>query len=1027
MKKKIHRIWGISLALVLAISLSLGVAVPVAAADYGDNDWVEWGFPDHEPDTNVGPMAVASDGTIFAGIHFWDDLDDDDVMDADEWFWTVAKSDDGGFSWDDTELNDLPSDSSGFVNGVAQIVPSPNYDEDETVYVGIFEDETGEPVIYRLEEAGDETPIALKSLVDSEGTTADVLFSIDIWYSESLDYNLILAGTDLDVLLLEDVVVGQWIDQELIAPPATKPAFEVNFSPDFDASELIWAVTVDTGSGDFLITSTVAPGRWGQVIDPALVSGVDASYWLDLDFPDDYSSDVDDEVPVVFAALTDMDWDGNGGVFMIEGVEADGNAATNESVATELMSDEDMVSLAVSGEIILAGAIMNPEIYISDDLGAAWDDVTKAPTGGFGPDTFAWTHVVMPPGDFDPDEGVAYASTWGDESAFSRSEDGGEIWNQTGYIDTEINDIWDIAFHPDDPATFFLLTEDSDYPTYSLWFTENGDSDEPDYYRTLCGYEFGPPPGNFEAEIFLVEFAQDADAIYIFGDYQDTALSTWKSTDEGQTFGSRRAVKDDAWINEWVIPDSTTIYAAADTDGFYMSINSGLSWSSTDVGAEMNDIELSPDFDSDETILLGGMAGEVLISENGGDSFDDTDAPLDDAVHVAFDPDYEDAEGDIYAGDEDNDDAILIGEEDGDDTDWDPLEDDTNEEAVIGDVHGLVVSGDRVVYAAMDFADYDANGDGDTTDAGDWDGIAGLARLILDEDDSIWESATDGDLDDLDWLWLTAGSNVLWTFNGNATELWNLEDTLSGKVTLDSPADDTKLDHESRVTIIWDEMTGVDDEYEYELAPDLGTTITGQTDDTDVTITTLQSGTEYTWKVRVAPGEPWSSRWSDTRTFHTALGAPPWAPDLYSPASGATGVPLVPGFSWESANTADGYRIQVADNNAFSSPIIDETISAEALESPVELEYATTYYWRVQALKGTVAISRWSETGVFTTMGEPPPPPATPTYPTPTVTVPPPIQPPPAIPSYLLWTIVGIGAVLIITVIILIVRTRRPV
>jgi len=46
-----------------------------------------------------------------------------------------------------------------------------------------------------------------------------------------------------------------------------------------------------------------------------------------------------------------------------------------------------------------------------------------------------------------------------------------------------------------------------------------------------------------------------------------------------------------------------------------------------------------------------------------------------------------------------------------------------------------------------------------------------------------------------------------------------------------------------------------------------------------------------------------------------------------------------------------------------------------------------------------------------------------------TVTVPPIVIPPsaPAIPAVLLWTIVGIGAVLIIALIVLIVRTRRVV
>jgi len=99
------------------------------------------------------------------------------------------------------------------------------------------------------------------------------------------------------------------------------------------------------------------------------------------------------------------------------------------------------------------------------------------------------------------------------------------------------------------------------------------------------------------------------------------------------------------------------------------------------------------------------------------------------------------------------------------------------------------------------------------------------------------------------------------------------------------------------------------------------------------------------------------------------------------------------------------------------------------------LNYKTTYYVRVRGVTGTPPAAQqpapggpWA-TAVFTTINQPttPPPPivitSNPSQPTViTVPVPGPAQP---IPSYLLWTIIAIGAILIIALIVLIVRTRR--
>jgi len=785
MKKKIRIILGIGLTLVLTVTLAIGLATPVPAADYPEDEWGIWGLPCLEWDTDVGPMAVAPDGTLYAAVRYYDD-------DVEDYCWKVMKSEDDGYTWDDTQLCALLS--SDFVdNMIVSIVVSPNYEEDETVYMGTYTSPDG-PTVYRLEEAGEASAVALKAF--PSWPAVDELYCIDVWFDG--DDNWVLAGTDEDVFVIRDAVFGDWIDQDLDAP-----AYEVNLAPDFEDSELIWAVT-ESGDGDFLITSTRAPGWWGQVIGEAEIDGVGATMWVDLDFPDDYDSDPTTGQTIVYVGLSSPD---GGDVYLIEGVDAEDDPS-NAIALVDLAGDYpfydlNINSIAVSGdygeEVILAGELDNPYVWISDDGGDSWDTVDKHPTGETD------THVIMEAdvvwgGDvFDTDDGVAFASTVGDESAVSRSDDGGLVWNQVGLIDTEIADIDDLAFHPDfpDEPIFLMITDNLEHNTSSLWLTENGDEEEPDYIRVLCGH-ISSPPGNFEGDFWLVEFSQDASRIYIHGEDDDGDASIWRSYDHSQTFCCRRHVRSggvDGWISDWVITEDDTIYAAVDAgtdDGFHKTTNSGLSWSATSTGGAMNDICLQPDFDADDddfdAILLGGQNGEVMMSNDGGDSFDNTGiTTLTQDVFVAFDANYADEDADgyklIYACDNDDgngDNAIIVGEEDGTDTEWDPLEDDTNKDYdswITGDFFGLVVADDDALYAIADSATYDPTGDR----TGEFSGKTGVVRLLLHETNSLWEEEGATDLTDPEGLWLTYGSNVLWTINepeGYDDELWVLEDTV---------------------------------------------------------------------------------------------------------------------------------------------------------------------------------------------------------------------------------------------------------
>jgi hypothetical protein len=297
--------------------------------------------------------------------------------------------------------------------------------------------------------------------------------------------------------------------------------------------------------------------------------------------------------------------------------------------------------------------------------------------------------------------------------------------------------------------------------------------------------------------------------------------------------------------------------------------------------------------------------------------------------------------------------------------------------------------------------------------------------------------------------WLTEGSpNTIWAIHGDegfnadfwggpawedtdvffGNEIWFLTDTLTGSPDLLEPADGAGSLRVSAVSFQWTEMPDARN-YQIQVArnsamkspihDEMTTSLTGYY---YFDIPSAFQGQELFWRVRVYAQKPYRSNWSEVWSFTTALSEGQWNPFVggipESPPNGASNVPLRPAFAWNPADWATGYELELADNSNFTGAV-KKSLSTTVYKHDQDLEYNKTYYWRVRA-KSSASQSEWA-VGVFTTMGEPsePPPP-----PPPPPTPPPPIVPPPAIPTVLLWVIIGIGAALAIVVIILIVRTR---
>jgi hypothetical protein len=179
----------------------------------------------------------------------------------------------------------------------------------------------------------------------------------------------------------------------------------------------------------------------------------------------------------------------------------------------------------------------------------------------------------------------------------------------------------------------------------------------------------------------------------------------------------------------------------------------------------------------------------------------------------------------------------------------------------------------------------------------------------------------------------------------------------------------------------------------------------------------------------------------------TAMYGPSIDPGHGSPTIGSYDVPIEPMFTWgkidEDGIRAIRYEIALSEDPTFTiiewSYNVDETFYK--VDEP--LRYSTTYYWRVRGVLGEpyqearqwkTPSTPWT-VGIFTTEDEPAPPPdpivVQPTKPEVNVEIPPTkitIEPAEqAIPNYMLWIIVAVGAILVIALIVLIVRTRRVV
>ncbi|MDB0043201.1 hypothetical protein N9F01_01950 [Flavobacteriaceae bacterium] len=197
----------------------------------------------------------------------------------------------------------------------------------------------------------------------------------------------------------------------------------------------------------------------------------------------------------------------------------------------------------------------------------------------------------------------------------------------------------------------------------------------------------------------------------------------------------------------------------------------------------------------------------------------------------------------------------------------------------------------------------------------------------------------------------------------------DLQPTPPGKSTLLAPANNKTCetgtsvsDTQSTVAFSWNASASTN-AYDVRIT-NLNTSTATNKNGVSLTSTTatLDKGVPYSWKVISKNTQTTTTTGSDTWKFYLAgdgvVNYAPFPAELKTPASGST-VTLSDGkatFTWEGADPDSGdtlsYTVYVDTEDGKQTPTSYLTnLSAQTVD--VELEAATTYYWRVKTSDGT--------------------------------------------------------------------------
>jgi hypothetical protein len=672
---------------------------------------------------------------------------------------------------------------------------------------------------------------------------------------------------------------------------------------------------------------------------------------------------------------------------------------------------------------------------------ASWSLATQPPTGP-GNAKVAWSY----------DGSVAFCGTSqagvhnNDESAFSRSQDNGNTWEQTSLINTTVN-ICDIAPAPDSKS--FFLASYSGFGPESVWRTA------------------GVPLGSFWARVFTMYASSDRIIMRLSPDY-DEDYTIYVAEANSTTNSSLMAVSHvrgnpSTWqklygpghIIDMAVADRDTLYVALPGGYVRKAINSGTSWLSKpalcfpDSASEINMLTVI----GEGNILAGSRDSRVAYSTDNGTSFTEIHIPITNHTgdaQVVADTNY-DKNKLIYAADNVTDDGIwrwTIGTS----TEWEQISDNATS---IGRICGLGMGDEGTLYALRSDNVTGTGGGGMDRSLNpshpfvwniEWDILNRTLPVLPNEplakpttfDPMIIFPNTMPSLK----LAKDIDQNVAWAVDFSNMLIYRFDDNICkvGPV-INGPEQigcDPVSGRSQELNLDWEQLS-LSNRYELQIAKDDRFSIRVVAADNitpaDLTapavyfpaggmVTTpasqianwgnFECGHAYYWRTRTrraTTGEIIRSPWSETGSFTAKAGLPVrtdyYGLKLLSPDNGCIGCPVSSAsFSWAPYKETTKYRFTLAKDAALRQVMIDDEADTSAYQYKGPLDYGTDYFWRVMALEP--APSDWSATFVFQTQ-------VAPVSPLPASVLGTPIW---------VWVLIAVDSVLALVVLLLILRTR---
>jgi len=1028
---------GVALALVLVFGLGAAF-IPANTpggpdtAQAGDLSWGGIGLPSGTgsvlvgQDENLGPVAIspnyANDNTVWAVVN--------DLVTAARP--VVYKSTNGGHTW--TATTSALGAAVGDV-GIALEV-SDNYATDSTVFVVTQTPGggAGSGIVYRSVNGGS----SFGQLGVVTLGAAEVITCFDV--SPDYDGTGVLAVGIADIATnvvpaTANTCVQAWglnsvLSWTVYGPGAAVDISAIEFSPNYALDSTILVVSNLALAAPNL--RSIVGGTWDIIgataVGATLVDDVDllagsatGLIAADIALPSDYNGQVATTrrayVSIVGEAVAGTATGPN--VYRITNVTAGTAIATSAALMlSNIKYSGDFSSGTLIGGLWAAAGTTKCNVYRTTNPTSSvvnWYGVSGAANQPDGTTEAAMTDnttaFVAMSTNFANDS-LVVCGTQGDDSAFSVSTNGAASFNAYGLIDNSaaggagteagLTVITDIDLSPNyttDGVVYMvsdngnLVNNDSD-----VW-VKNGS------YWERCFSANWITAGTGVVEC-SAEYASDS-AVWA-AETGTAAQDIWYSANGGQSWSARNCGGVITGIQTIAAPDASTIYVGDEANGnVAKSVNSGWTWPTSLRKASGAATRVASLKVQDSTILVGGGAGTVRRSNDGGATWSKISTTLTVGnVFVDFDGTT------VYAVTTAAGDTFRSVDGGG----WKDISTTDGVNAI-----EMILADDGTLYY-LEIGGNDVNRSINPTSAVPTPNVTYQSMALA--------PAAAGAAMDV----VTGASNIVCVLTATPT-IRIYTDTLSvgaAGTNLVAPADGSTLTRAQTTRFTIEAMPGVT---AYVVQWSTDKTFASGTTSPVIAAPSVQTagqaiteGATVYWRARATA--PFNSAWSEVWTVETQITTAVQAPAPTYPgglAGSTVDVPIDLVFNWGAFKYASGYEFQLANDSGMTDLLADMTgdsalgnITSYKPES--SLAYDSTYYWRVRAIKGTAtAYSDWSAVVGFTTESEPvePAPPIV-IEPTP---APAPV-PTPSTPGYI-WAIISIGAVLVIVVIVLIVRTRR--